>query len=866
VSAPRAVTAAVFTGPNRGPTAPAPPLLDSYRRLAGIFHDVLSEQRFEDLLDRIADTLAELIPYDALHVYEADEARRELVPKLARTRWRDEVMRTRPGYGQGIAGWAVANRQSVLSNQAHLDPRVSIVPGTPVEPEALIVVPLIARGRVKGVLNIYREGESAAFDGDDFELARSFGDAAALAFDNVQARASLELQAKTDSLTGLYNHRYFQERLRAELTRASRARDSVGLLMFDIDDFKRVNDICGHGVGDQIMIAIARTVNSLVRASDVACRIGGEEFAIVLPSCDAGDALGLARRLSERLQEQPIDAAGEITLSIGVAEGPENATNPRELVACAEAAMMTAKARGKNRIVVFSEKVGERPAADGVERAGRSIAHLKMLQSLAARLNRFNSVREIGDAIVSELRMLVDYHSCRVYLVDGKELVPVAVAGDQEQETAALGELRVDVGQGITGTVAQTGRSILLGNSLDCEFALTVPGTDDVDESVIAVPLRYESLVNGVVFLSKLGTDQFDENDLRLLEVLAGHAAVALENARLYESLRREAEHTRAWLEFSDALSSAGSVEAMIQAVVDTVARLLEVDQCSLWLEDLSESDYVCESSHGYLDEETSAQIASIRIGEQAADDFIRSRKTPFLMTEQELHDWFFSDIEPARLRPVATAPLPAGHGVKGWITVRAPAAGLEHFTEERLRLLDGLAYRASMALQKAVLYREQQENALVANALLEFGREVAPAKTEEDALSRASELVARMLDAPRAYVLLEDDSGDVAIGASYGTDESARELRFPGDLMRGLLDGDEAFVLSGGAVSEMLSGAGIDVPRKPLPLVVSPLVLAGGRMGCIVAPGSEPEHEFSELDLRLLEGMARQAALLISR
>ena len=100
VSASRAVTAAVFTGPNRGPAAPAPPLLDSYRRLAGIFHDVLSEQRFEDLLDRIADTLAELIPYDALHVYEADEARRELVPKLARTRWRDEVMRTRPGYGQ----------------------------------------------------------------------------------------------------------------------------------------------------------------------------------------------------------------------------------------------------------------------------------------------------------------------------------------------------------------------------------------------------------------------------------------------------------------------------------------------------------------------------------------------------------------------------------------------------------------------------------------------------------------------------------------------------------------------------------------------------------------------------------------------
>ena len=861
------MTAAVFTGPNRGAAAPAPPLLDSYRRLAAIFHEVLSEERFEDLLDRIADTLAELIPYDALHVYEADEARRELVPKLARTRWEDEVMRTRPGYGEGMTGWAVANRQSVLTNQAHLDPRVAVVPGTPVEPEALIVIPLIARGRVKGVLNIYRVGEDVSFDQDDFELARSFGDAAALAFDNVQARASLELQAKTDSLTGLYNHRYFQERLRAELTRSSRARDSVGLLMFDIDDFKRVNDICGHGVGDQIMIAIAGTVSSLVRDSDVACRIGGEEFAVMMPSCDAGDALGLARRLSERLKDRPIDAAGEITLSMGVAEGPEHATNPRELVACAEAAMMTAKARGKNRIVVFSEEVGERPSADGVERAGRSIAHLKMLQSLAARLNRFNSVRDIGEAIVSELRMLVDYHSCRVYLAEGRELVPIAVKGNEADEEAVLAELRVEIGRGITGHVAESGRSLLLSNSFDCDFAETVPGTDQVDESVIAVPLRYESRVNGVLFLSELGLDQFDDNDVRLLEVLAGYAAVALENARLYESLRREAEHTKAWLEFADSLSSAGSVEAMTETIVATVARLLEAEQCSLWLEDESEGDYVCDASRGYAEEETAAEIARTRIGEQAADDFIRSRKTPFLMTSHELHDWFFSHIEVAKLRPVATAPLPAGHGVKGWITVRAPAAGLEHFTEERLRLLDGLAYRASMALQKAVLYREQQENALVANALLDFGREVAPAETEAEALARAAELVARMLAAPRAYVLLEDESGDVVIGGAYGTDESAHDLRFPGDLMREILCGrDDAFVLSSSAVAEALARAGIEVTREQSPLVISPLVLASGRIGCIVAPGSDPVHEFSELDLRLVEGMARQAALLIAR
>src|SRR5204863_3523288 len=141
-------------------------------------------------------------------------------------------------------------------------------------------------------------------------------------------RASLEHQAQTDSLTGLYNHRFFHERLRAELTRATRAHDSVGLLMFDIDDFKRVNDICGHAVGDQILVAIAGALSGLVRGSDMACRIGGEEFAVILPSCGAGDALGLARRLTQRIQQQPIDAAGEVTLSMGIAEGPAHATNP----------------------------------------------------------------------------------------------------------------------------------------------------------------------------------------------------------------------------------------------------------------------------------------------------------------------------------------------------------------------------------------------------------------------------------------------------------------------------------------------------------------------------------------------------------
>jgi diguanylate cyclase (GGDEF)-like protein len=867
VSARRAATAAVFTGPSRAQQGgSAPPLIESYRRLAAVFHDVLSEQSLDDLLDRIADTLNELVPYDALHIYEADNAGRELVPRLARTEWQDEVMRTRPGFGQGITGWAVAIGQPVLVNEAHLDPRVVIVPGTPVDPEALISIPLVARGSLKGALNIYRVGEEASFDDDEFELAKWFGDAAALALDNVQVRASLEHQAQTDSLTGLYNHRFFHERLRAELTRATRAHDSVGLLMFDIDDFKRVNDICGHAVGDQILVAIAGALSSLVRGSDIACRIGGEEFAVIMPSCGAGDALGLARRLSERIQQQPIDAAGEVTLSMGVVEGPEHATNPRELVACAETAMMTGKARGKNRVVVFSEEVGERPAADEPVRDARSMAHLKMLQSVAARLNRFNSVREIGQAIVTELRILVDYHSCRVYLAEGDELVPIAVKGEEEAEAATLAELRVPIGYGITGRVAETGRSLLLSNSLDCDYGALVPGTEPIDESVVAVPLLYGSRVNGVVFLSKLGVDQFDDNDVRLLEVLAGYAAVALENARLYESLRREAEHTKAWLEFSDAVSSSGSADAIMETTAATVARLVEVEQCSLWLEDTVVGDFVCAASHGYLVETTGAQIAHTRIPRQAADEFIRSRKTPFTMTAQELHDSFFSSIETSSLKPVATAPLPAGHGVKGWITVRAPAVGLEHFTGERLRLLDGLAYRASMALQKAALYREQQENAQVANALLDFGRAVGRADEVSEIYERIVERTAQILDLPEASLWLQDlETGETVVVAMWGFDDEHREralaTRYDRETARRYVDASDPFIFM---PHEHPGVAAIHDPSDGFCFGVAPFRFDGGRMGFLIAGAPSAQH-FGELKLKMLDGLADQAKLAIA-
>ena len=144
--------------------------VESYRRLADIFHDLLSEQSLTSLLERVAETLAELVPYDSLTIYHADEATEILVPALVRDEYEEQILNTFTPFGRGITGWAAKERQPVLSNEAHLDQRVQFVAGTPVEPDALICVPLVSRGHVKGTLNLYRHNDRK-FSDEDFELA-----------------------------------------------------------------------------------------------------------------------------------------------------------------------------------------------------------------------------------------------------------------------------------------------------------------------------------------------------------------------------------------------------------------------------------------------------------------------------------------------------------------------------------------------------------------------------------------------------------------------------------------------------------------------------------------------------------------------
>ena len=303
----------------------------------------------------------------------------------------------------------------------------------------------------------------------------------------------------------------------------------------------------------------------------------------------------------------------------------------------------------------------------------RSIAHLKMLQSLAGKLNRLNDVRQIGEVIADELRLLIDYHNCRVSVIEGDEVVPIAFRGELLSRSGERVDFpRTRIGEGITGHVAETSEPLLVQNTLECEFAVMIPGTHMIEESQIAVPLCYGARVIGVVAISKLGVDQFDEDDVRLLEVLAGQASVALENARLYEAQRREADHLKALLEFTGAISEAATPGAIGAETVRAAARILGGKRCALWLPDengdfriSAHSDYDAEPDAAADARRSCSRPTSLRAA-------IGDRTEPFLVAAEEA-DASLAASGGARLaRPRARPPAQRRHARRLHLRPRA--------------------------------------------------------------------------------------------------------------------------------------------------------------------------------------------------
>ncbi|HZP90176.1 MAG TPA: GAF domain-containing protein [Actinomycetota bacterium] len=378
----------------------------------------------------------------------------------------------------------------------------------------------------------------------------------------------------------------------------------------------------------------------------------------------------------------------------------------------------------------------------GETSARRSVAQLDMLHSLAARLGRLNQVKEIGEAITAELKTLIDYHNCRVYLLaaDGVTLEPIAFRGElTEYEGETYEDLVTRVGEGITGHVAETGHSLYAPDAREVPFAVLIPGTADVLESILAVPLRYGDRVIGVIVLSNLGYDQFDGEDMRLLEVLASHAAVAFENARLFQMERESAETSAALLGLSQALTGARDVATVLDRTVDAIPSMVQVSAVAAYVREPDGGRFVLTSQRSLPSEWLEAART---IDAETAARALASLGEPFVLDRESIRPGQEAEGPIAR-NPILVAPLrwePDGFGA---LVLVAPAAETS-FSERDVRLARGIADITSLALGSARRVHELERFHELVESLEATFWEADPQTLEFTFLSKRAALMLR--------------------------------------------------------------------------------------------------------------------------
>ncbi len=255
--------------------------------------------------------------------------------------------------------WALRRGRFHLVSEKNQGPACVHLRGLPFD--STICIPMMAHGEATGLLLLAAPHSSSQgeFSARDQALAESAAEQIALALANLKLREKLRDQAIRDPLTGLFNRRYFEESLDREIHRAERRGLTVGLVMIDVDHFKKFNDTYGHEGGDAVLRDVGRLVRTSMRGEDVACRYGGEEFVLMLTETSLGSLCERTEELRQAVSNQQTVFRGQllksITISCGVANFPQNASSPEELLRAADAALYQAKERGRDRLVVADE-------------------------------------------------------------------------------------------------------------------------------------------------------------------------------------------------------------------------------------------------------------------------------------------------------------------------------------------------------------------------------------------------------------------------------------------------------------------------------------------------------------------------------
>jgi diguanylate cyclase (GGDEF)-like protein len=213
-----------------------------------------------------------------------------------------------------------------------------------------LAVPIPADGGPVGFMSVFSRSAAHAFADGDRRSLEELAERAGPAIENARRFREARQLADLDALTGLHNRRYFHDTLAREVARAHRYDRRLALIIFDLDDFKAINDRIGHLSGDSVLADAADVINSVVRSADIACRVGGDEFAVILPESGMQEAEQLYTRLQEELAQRPLGEAGRLGLSAGVAElGRDD--DAKSFFERADDALYGAKEAGKGRAV-----------------------------------------------------------------------------------------------------------------------------------------------------------------------------------------------------------------------------------------------------------------------------------------------------------------------------------------------------------------------------------------------------------------------------------------------------------------------------------------------------------------------------------
>ena len=350
-------------------------------------------------------------------------------------------------------------------------------------------------------------------------------------------------------------------------------------------------------------------------------------------------------------------------------------------------------------------------AAD-VARMTTWAAQLQSIQQLGSRLNRLTSAAEVGLAIATELHDLIDYHNVRVYRIDGDDLVPVAFKGQVGEYIDETPEqLLIEVGVGITGWVAANGIAQILPDASNDPRAETIPGTEeDLAESMLLAPMTYDDQVIGVLVLSKLGLDQFTDDDLRLLEIYASFAAQAFVNADSTQLLRersaaleRQLRNQRELLQITESILTTLDPVGVLDKITDRLGNLVSYDNISIEVYDRRANVLTPLTARGVNAED---YLQPWEPGETGVATWVLQHNEPLLVVD-ELADprvLQFDSTGPVD-GSLIVVPLRGREGVSGVLTLERLGRD-DRFNEEDFELVKLFAAQVSIALNNAEIHR----------------------------------------------------------------------------------------------------------------------------------------------------------------